>query len=236
MQPQSMLKKFYVYIEILNPHTRKADVSYCCLFFISRSIGLLLYAFIEFGRFFGTGMILTLYSLPRGWIRTIIPMISIPGWLNWQTIRIIQRTLIIIRLDYGFFGSIVSKITGLTVFTGNFIVVLLFLLQLSELFISISVIPASKKNRKNYATIILISMPNVAMILLNYRPQYLFYLLIMIHILHSRKQINWKHLPGFIDLTFIIISAIPGQFIFLIGFVHPFLLYIFSLGAINGEN
>jgi hypothetical protein len=134
-------------------------------------------------------------------------------------------------------GSLVSKITGLTVFTGNFIGLFLYFVVIIATFYIYSGVFLETKEQKIIALLFMISMPNVALILLNFRPS-VFILPFLFTILYIALQesVHWKQYPVLWLSVFIITLSHTGTFIFLIsaslGF---FLLYSLFWGKFSNN-
>jgi hypothetical protein len=115
------------------------------------------------------------------------------------------------------FGSFISKITGLTVMTGNFIVVILLLFLIIGTFYLYSGLFLTTKEQKIIAVLFMISMPNVAMILLNYRPSvFMLPFLFTVLFLSLQETTDWKLFPLIWLSIFIITVSHTGTFMFLI--------------------
>jgi hypothetical protein len=133
------------------------------------------------------------------------------------------------------FGSFVSKITGLSVMTGNFIVLLFFFAAIIGTFYHYSGLFLSSKEQKIIAILFMLSMPNVAMILLNYRPSvFVLPFLLLILYFAFQSSVKLKYLPILWLSIFIVVIAHTGTFIFLIGFsLLFFLLYSLFWGKFS---
>ena len=235
MQPQSILKKFYVYIENFQSKNKLSRCFILLFIFLLAVVSISYYLpFLEFGRFFGTDdyshvlftQRMNSYDNNYDFYTRMAEMASDPD--NPENAY---------NYPFGlwFFGSLVSKITGLTVFTGNFIVVLLFFAAIIGIFYFYSGIFLPQKEQKIIAALFLMSMPNVAMILLNYRPSvFILPFLFMILYIAFQETINWKHLLVLLISLFIVAISHTGTFIFLIGFCLVFfLLYCLIWGKFS---
>jgi hypothetical protein len=128
-----------------------------------------------------------------------------------------------------FFGSLVSKITGLTVFTGNFIVIFLYLSVLIGTFYLYSGVFLDTKEKKIIALLFMLSMPNVVLILLNYRPSvFVLPFLFMTLFIAFQESVHWKLYPVLWLSVFIITISHTGTFMFLISMSLGFYL-LYSL-------
>jgi hypothetical protein len=133
------------------------------------------------------------------------------------------------------FGSLVAKITGLTVFYGNFIVMSLFLVVIIGTFYVYCGVFLDSEEHKIIALLFMLSMPNVALILLNYRPEvFVLPFLFIILYIALQESVHWKLYPVLWLSVFIITLSHTGTFIFLIsaslGF---FLLYSLFWGKFS---
>ncbi|MFZ0005598.1 MAG: hypothetical protein WAK45_06915 [Methanoregula sp.] len=130
------------------------------------------------------------------------------------------------------FGSIIAKITGLSVTSGVFILNIIFLLIIIGSFYIYSDAFLEIKDQKIFALLFLISMPNVTLLLLSYRPSIFIlpFLFILIYIA-IKEPFQWKLLPIIWLSSFVIIISHTGTFIFLVSFsIIFYLLYCLIWG------
>ena len=134
-----------------------------------------------------------------------------------------------------FFGSLVSKITGLTVFTGNYIVIFLYLSVLIGTFYLYAGVFLDSKEKKIIALLFMLSMPNVVLILLNYRPSvFVLPFLFMILFIAFQESVHWKLYPVLWLSVFIITISHTGTFMFLISMsIGFYLLYSLFWGEFS---
>jgi hypothetical protein len=133
------------------------------------------------------------------------------------------------------FGGALVKISGLPILNGAFFFVVLFLFVIIGSFYVYSDVFLKLKEQKILAVLFLISMPNVAITLLSFRPSIfvLPFFFIMMYIVF-KEPFEWKLLPVIWLSIFVIIICHTGSFIFLISFtVLFFLLYSLFWGRIS---
>lgn len=135
------------------------------------------------------------------------------------------------------FGSLISKITGLSVMTGNFILLIFYFAIIIGSFYVYSGVFLPSKEHKLIALLFMISMPNVALILLNYRPSvFVLPFLFAIFYFALQESIDWKQVP-IVCLSILIITIThTGTFMFLISFsLVFFLLYSLIWGKFSAN-
>jgi hypothetical protein len=127
------------------------------------------------------------------------------------------------------FGSLVAKITGLTVFAGNYIVLFLYFLVIIGTFYLYSGVFLETKEQKIIALLFMVSMPNVVLILLNYRPSvFVLPFLFIIFYVAFQETVHWNLYPALWLSVFIITISHTGTFMFLISATMVFFL-LYSL-------
>jgi hypothetical protein len=134
-----------------------------------------------------------------------------------------------------FFGSLVSKLSGLTVLNGNFIGVIFYFAVIIGTYYFYSGLFLTSKEQKIIALLFMLSMPNVVLILFNYRPS-VFVLPFLFIILYTALQesVNWKLYPVLWLSVFIVTISHTGTFIFLISMsLGFFLLYSLFWGRFS---
>ena len=133
------------------------------------------------------------------------------------------------------FGSLIAKITGFSVFTGNFIGLFLFFLIIIGTFYLYSSIFLQTKEQKIIALLFMLSMPNVALVLFNYRPSvFVLPFIFIILYIALQESIHWKQLPVLWLSIFIITLSHTGTFMFLISVsLGFFLLYSLVWGKFS---
>jgi hypothetical protein len=133
------------------------------------------------------------------------------------------------------FGSIIAKTTGMPVITGAFLLIILFLAVLLGSFYLYSGTFLESNEQKILAVLFLISMPNVALNLLSYRPSmFVMPFLFMIMYIIFKEPFQWRLLPVVWLFIFIIIISHTGTFIFLLSFsVMFYLLYSLLWGRVS---
>jgi hypothetical protein len=133
------------------------------------------------------------------------------------------------------FGSTIAKITGLSVIDGAFFFTIFFLLIIFGSFYLYSGIFLDLKEQKILAVLFLLSMPNIAINLLSYRPSVFIlpFLFILFYII-LKEPFQWKLLPIAWLSIFIIVISHTGTFIFLISVTILFyLLYCLFWGKVS---
>jgi hypothetical protein len=192
--------------------------------------------FLDYGRFFGTDDYTHLYhtggmaasNSTYNFYTTMGEQVSDPGDAGNM-------------YNYPFglwlYGSLIAKITGLSVFTGNFLGILLFLVAIIGTFYLYSGLFLTSKEQKIVALLFMISMPNVALLLLNYRPSVFIlpFLFIILYFSYNEK-FDWRQLLILWLSIFVIIVSHTGSFIFLVTFSLGFFLLYCLVGGKFSEN
>jgi len=235
MQLPSMLKKIHVSIE--NFQSRH-NLSRCfVLLFIFLSIVILvsyIVPLIEYGRYVGTDDYThVIYTQGMDSSKGIFDYYSKMG----EGASDPENPENFYNYPFGLwlFGSFVSKITGLTVFTGNFIVLFLYFLVIIGTFFIYSGVFLETKEKKIIALLFMLSMPNVVLILLNYRPSvFVLPFLFMVLYIALQESTHWKQLPILWLSIFLITISHTGTFMFLISVsLGFFLLYSLFWGKFS---
>jgi len=130
------------------------------------------------------------------------------------------------------FGSIIAKVTGLQVITSIFIFICIFLLIIVGTFYTYSGAFLATREQKILAVLFLISMPNMALLILSYRPSvFILPFLFLLIFIAIGEPFQWKLLPVIWLMIFIIIISHTGTFIFLVSFsILFYLLYCIIWG------
>jgi hypothetical protein len=235
MQPNNGLQKiqdFWVNFQ------SRYSVSKCFALLLLFLFAVILIAFIipllDFGRFFGTDDYTHLFHTTQ-----MEDSIGLTDFYNKIGTHVSNPTSGENLYNYPFcvwlFGSIVAKITGLSVISGAFIFIALFFFIIIGSFYVYSDVFLKSNEQKLLAVLFLLSMPNVAQSILSYRPSIFIlpFLFILMYIV-LKEPFEWKLLPVAWVLIFIIIISHTGTFIFLVSItIIFFLLYSLLWGKIS---
>ena len=134
-------------------------------------------------------------------------------------------------------GATIAKITGLSVVNGIFLFVILFLIIIIGSFYLYSGVFLESREQKILAVLFMVSMPNVAFLLLAYRPSVFIlpFLFILLYITFN-EPFQWRLLPFAWLSIFIIVISHTGTYIFLISFLVLFyLLYCLLWGRVSSQ-
>jgi hypothetical protein len=133
------------------------------------------------------------------------------------------------------FGSEIIKMTGLPAIDAVMLFVILFLILLICAFYVYSGLFLTTREQKLIALLFFISMPNMALLALSYRPSVFTipFLLVIIYIAF-REPMELKLIPLMLLSIFIIVVCHTGTFIFLIAFaIIYFLVYCLVWGKFS---
>ena len=192
--------------------------------------------FLDFGRFLGTDDYTHLYHTEG--------MASSNSTYNFYSLmgeQVSDPGDVANAYNYPFglwlYGSLIAKITGLGVFTGNFLGILFFLAAIIGTFYLYSGLFLSSKEQKIVAILFMISMPNVALLLLNFRPSvFILPFLFVILYFSFSETFDWRQMLVVWLSIFIIIISHTGTFIFLVSFSLGFFLLYCLLGGKFSRN
>ena len=133
------------------------------------------------------------------------------------------------------FGSELIKMTGLPALDAIMLFVVIFLFLLMGSFYFYSGLFLTTRKQKLIAVLFLISMPNMALMALSYRPAAFAipFLLVVIYFMYQ-EPVNLKLIPPMLLSIFIIVISHTGTYIFLISFtITFFFLYCLLWGKFS---
>lgn len=133
------------------------------------------------------------------------------------------------------YGSEVIKMTGLSSIDGTFVFTLIFLFVLIGCFYFYSGFILATKEQKLIATLFFISMPNMALLMLSYRPSvFILPFLFLILYFAYKDAVDWKMTTMMMLSIFVIVISHTGTFIFLLIFsILFFLMYCLIWGKFS---
>lgn len=133
------------------------------------------------------------------------------------------------------YGSVIIKLSGLSPITAIFLFTMLFFFLLVAMFYFYAGAFLATTEQRLIATLFFISMPNLALSVLSYRPSmFILPFLFLIVYIAYRDPLNWKLLPIMLISIFIIVISHTGTCIFLLCFtIVYFLLYCLIWGKFS---
>jgi hypothetical protein len=172
--------------------------------------------FIDFGRLYGTDDYTHLYH--TGIMSTTT---SLSSFYDTMGDVVSNSDSDVNPFNYPFglwlFGSMVAKITGLSPIDATFLFTLVFSFLLIGSFYFYSGMFFESRSKKLLATLLFISMPNMALLMLSFRPSvFILPFLFMILYIAYKEPVDWRLLPFMVFSIFIIVISHTGTFIFLL--------------------
>ena len=190
--------------------------------------------FLDFGRLYGTDDYTHLFHTGK-----MTESSSLSGFYENMGNEVSDASSGINPYNYPFglwlFGSTVAKMTGLSSIDAAFVFTLFFVFLLIGSFYFYSGVILKEKEHKLLATLFFVSMPNMALLMLSYRPSvFILPFLFLILYIGYKDEIDWKLVPLMLFSIFIIVISHTGTFIFLLIFsISFFLLYCLVAGKFS---
>ena len=189
---------------------------------------------LDFGRLYGTDDYSHLFHTQR-----MASATSLTSFYESMGDEVSNSNSDINTFNYPFglwlYGSTIVKLSGLSSINATFLFALLFLFVLVASFYFYTGMFLTTTEQRLIATLFFISMPNMALLALSYRPSsfVLPFLFLTLYIAY-RDTIDWKLLPFMLVSIFIIVISHTGTFIFLLIFtIVYFLLYCLIWGKFS---
>jgi|WetSurMetagenome_2_1015567.scaffolds.fasta_scaffold00245_7 hypothetical protein len=237
MQLSTIMEKMQQFFEDFQSRHKLSRCLILLCFFLFAVLAIsYIIPFLDYGRFFGTDDYTHLYHTEG--------MASTNSTYNFYSLMGEQVSDPgdagnIYNYPFGLwlYGSLIAKVTGLGVFTGNFFGIILFLVAIIGTFYLYSGLFLSSKEQKIVALLFMVSMPNVALLLLNFRPSvFILPFLFIILYFSFNDSFDWKQMLIVWLSIFVIIVSHTGTFIFLISFSLGFFLLYCLLGGKFSRN
>jgi hypothetical protein len=235
MQPQAGPdKKMPIISRLESPDRKNRLFIVLALFLISVIVISYIIPIVEFGRFFGTDDYTHLFhTREMGTSTGISNFFENMGRLVSNPSA--DQNLYNYPFGLWVYGSVLAKITGISVITAAFLLIILFFMVIIGSFYVYCGAFLEEEEQKIIAVLFLLSMPNIALNLLSFRPSvFCLPFLFMIMYVLFREPFEWKLFPVLLLSIFIIIMTHTGTFIFLISFsILFYLLYCLVWGKVS---
>jgi len=190
--------------------------------------------FIDFGRLYGTDDYTHLFHTEK-----MAQTTSLSGFYESMGNEVSNAGSDVNPFNYPFglwlYGSAVAKMTGLSAIDASFALTLIFVFVLIGSFYFYSGLILKTKEQKLLATLFFIAMPNMALLMLAYRPSvFILPFLFLILFIGYKDHVDLRLLPLMLFSIFVIVISHTGTFIFLLIFsIAFFLLYCLAAGKFS---
>jgi hypothetical protein len=237
MQLSSIQKKIHAFYSLfLSTYQANRSFALLAIFLLFVLLVSFIIPFLHFGRFFGTDDYFHLFHTNQ-----MASSRGIEEFYEHIGADIDDPSSDTNPFNYPFglwlFGATIAKITGLPPITADLFFVIIFLFILVGSFYLYSSAWLESGEQKIFAVLFLISMPQISLSLLSYRPSIFIlpFLFITLYFVFKGPA-NWKLLPIIWLSLFILVISHTGTTLFLISFLITFfLLYCLLWGEFSKQ-